>query len=306
MIKTIPEQTLLIVDDEPGDIKILNELFNSDYKIRVANNGEKALQIALSDDHPDLILLDIMMPGIDGYEVCRKLRADSRTKNIPVIFVTARCDEEDETKGLRMGAVDYVTKPFSPDIVKARVQTHAELKKHRDFLESLSLQDGLTGIANRRRFDEYLVTTWDFATRESSPLSLILIDVDHFKLFNDNYSHQAGDDCLKVIAQALAATLRRKIDLVARYGGEEFACILPKTPLHVAVTIAELFQENILALQIPHAYSSTGSYITISQGVATVMPKKDLSSGMLIKAADNSLYKSKATGRNKITSIDLK
>ncbi|MCL6559450.1 MAG: diguanylate cyclase, partial [Firmicutes bacterium] len=260
------KQTILIVDDSPENITVLGALLRLDYTVRVATNGKKALKIVESDNPPDLILLDVMMPGMDGYEVCRRLKADSRTRNIPVIFITARCGEEDEVKGFETGAVDYVTKPFSPVVIKARVRTHVELKRYRDFLVNTSYCDGLTAIANRRRFDEYYATMWDLSVRESLPLSLILIDIDNFKLFNDNYGHQEGDACLIRIAQKLSASAKRKTDLVARYGGEEFVCVLPNTGLDGAVVVAEEFRAGILSLQIPHAYSSTGSYVTVSQG----------------------------------------
>lgn len=296
------KQTVLVVDDEPGNIRVLLELLRPDYDMLVATNGETALQIALSDSPPDLVLLDVVMPGIDGDEVCKRLQADARTKTIPIIFITGKSSEQDVIKGFELGAVDYVTKPFSPVVVKARVQTHTELKKHRDVLEGLSYSNGLTGIANRRWFDEYLASAWDFAIRESSPLSLIMIDIDHFKLFNDHYGHQAGDDCLKRISQALASLMRRKIDLVARYGGEEFGCILPKTDLDGAVLMAESFQEAVLSLHIPHAYSPANTSVTISQGVASVVPTRDSSPQVLIKAADEALYQSKQSGRNRVSS----
>jgi diguanylate cyclase (GGDEF)-like protein len=303
MTDTNGGQTLLIADDEPGNIKMLLELLRSEYKIRVANNGEKVLKIALSEEPPDLILLDVMMPGLDGYEVCRRLKSDPLTQKIPVIFITGKITEQDEIQGFEAGAVDYITKPFSSVVVKARVKTHIELKQARDYLENRSLQDGLTGIANRRRFNEHLENAWNFTCREALPLSLIIIDIDHFKLFNDNYGHQAGDVCLTQIAQKLSATLRRKIDLIARYGGEEFGCILPMTMLDNAIMIAESFRADILSLQIPHAYSSTGSCVTISQGVATIIPTKDSLPGSLIHAADEALYRSKETGRNKVSGV---
>lgn len=303
MTDQIEKQALsvvLIVDDEPGNIRILVELLRPYYTTRVATNGETALRIAMSENPPDLVLLDIMMPGMDGYEVCRKLKADPCTQHIPVIFITAKDSEEDQITGFETGAVDYVTKPFSPVIVKARVKTHVELKKFREFYESLSLRDGLTCIANRRRFDEYLTATWNLARRESSPLSLILIDIDYFKLFNDNYGHKEGDACLIRVAQTLAASLRRSVDLMARYGGEEFGCILPNTTLDGATAMAEKFREGILALQIPHASSPTADYLTISQGVATMIPSSDTSPDILIKAADEALYRAKTAGRNRV------
>ncbi|MBF0550484.1 MAG: PleD family two-component system response regulator [Deltaproteobacteria bacterium] len=302
MIEQSQKQNILIVDDEPANIKILTELLGSKFTIRAATNGEKALKIVGSDKPPDLVLLDVMMPGIDGYAVCQRLKADPTTQNIPVIFITSKDSEEDQVKGFKAGAVDYIMKPFSPVVVEARVQTHVELKIQREFLKELSFRDGLTGIANRRRFNDYLRTVWDFAVREASPMSLILIDLDHFKNYNDNYGHQAGDTCLIQVAQAMAAALQRKVDLIARYGGEEFGCILPKTDLDGAFLIAEKLHDSILALQIPHAPSTTCSSVSISQGVASTIPSKDASPDDLLKMADQALYQAKQTGRNRCCS----
>lgn len=296
------KQNILIVDDSPENISVLGELLRLDYTVRVATNGEKALKIVESDNPPDLILLDVMMPGMDGYEVCRRLKANSRTQNIPVIFITAMCSEEDEVKGFEMGAVDYVTKPFNPVTIRVRVRTHVELKRYRDFLINTSYCDGLTAIPNRRRFDEYYAAMWSLSTRRSLPISVILIDIDDFKLYNDNYGHQEGDACLIRIAQKLSTSLKRKTDLLARYGGEEFICVLPGNDIESAVIVAEDIRSNILSLQIPHAFSSTGSFVTVSQGVATVFSTKELSPKVLIMAADESLYKAKRSGRNKIHS----
>lgn len=298
-------QTILIVEDSTENITILGELLRMDYKIRVATNGMKALLIADSDNPPDLILLDVMMPEMDGYEVCKRLKENPRTHNIPVIFITAKSGDEDQVIGFEKGAVDYITKPFSPVVIKARVRTHMELKKYRDILEDLSYRDGLTGIANRRRFDEYYDTVWNLSLRISSPLSLIMIDIDHFKLFNDHYGHQAGDDCLIQVAGTLAALVRRKNDMVARYGGEEFVCILPNTDIDDANSIAEKFRTGILSLAIPHSSSMTG-YVTISQGVASVVPSRDLVAKALIAAADEALYQAKNSGRNNACTVLLK
>ena len=300
MIKNMDTATLLIVDDSSENIKILLDLFRDEYKIKIANTGEKALRILLSDDLPDLILLDVLMPGMDGYEVCRNIKKDSRTCKIPIIFVTGKISDQDQIKGFEAGGVDYVCKPFNPIIVKARVETHVELKKQREFLEDISCRDGLTGIFNRRRFDEYLKQAWEVSCSEQSSLAIILIDVDYFKLFNDNYGHQEGDECLKNISITLANSLKRKIDLVARYGGEEFGCILPKTDIHGAVRVAEKFRENILSLQIPHAYSKASGYVTISQGVSATSPEKKRLQESLIKSADEALYRAKTGGRNEI------
>lgn len=301
MRKALPEmQTLLIVDDEPGNIEILIALLHLEFHIRVVNSGEKALDIIHSSDPPDLVLLDICMPGIDGYEVCRIMKADPQTCRIPVIFITASVSEADEIKGFEAGAVDYVTKPFSPVIVRARVHTHAELKKHRDYLEHQSLRDGLTQIPNRRRFDEYLASTWDYACRASADISLIMLDIDDFKKFNDQYGHHEGDECLIKVAQRLERTLRRKIDLAARYGGEEFACILPFTEKSGGFKMAEQLRSGVCELQIPHSSSSAGPFVTVSAGLACVRASRDLCPGKLITGADQALYEAKARGRNRV------
>jgi diguanylate cyclase (GGDEF)-like protein len=296
------QHTILIVDDSPENITVLGSLLRPDYKVRVATSGEKALKIAKSDAPPDLILLDVMMPGMDGYQVCEKIKSDQRTKNIPIIFITAKNNEADEVKGFTFGAVDYVAKPFSPIVIQARVRTHLELKKYRDFLENTSYCDGLTTIANRRRFDEYLGSTWCMSVRESLPLSLIMIDIDNFKQFNDHYGHQEGDTCLIRIAEALSASLRRKTDLIARYGGEEFVCVLPNTGTEGVAITAENIRSNILSLRIPHLHSTPTGCVTVSQGLASIRPVCDVSSDTLITAADEALYEAKESGRNRICS----
>ena len=298
------KSTILIVDDMPANIKVLGELLRDEYKIRLATGGKKALQMARSSNPPDLILLDVIMPEMDGYEVCAQLKADKATKNIPVIFITAMDLEKDETKGLSLGAVDYITKPFSLPIVKARVKTHLELKHHRDILEDLSTLDGLTGISNRRRFDEFLEIEWFRAIRESTPLALLMIDIDHFKLYNDNYGHIAGDDCLKLVAKNLLDGIRRPADFLARYGGEEFAVILPMTDIQGAVTVGSSLIERINTLKIPHIHSMVSDQISISIGAASIIPDRKNSTVFLIENADNCLYLAKEGGRNRVESID--
>ncbi len=294
--------TILIVDDQPANIKIIGGALKGDYQIKMATSGLKAIEIA-SADPPDLILLDIIMPGIDGYEVCRRLKNNQKTKGIPIIFITAKDQEEDETKGLDYGAVDYITKPFSLPIVKARVKTHLELKKHRDILEDLSTLDGLTSIPNRRKFDEFLKLEWRRSVRGSYPLSLIMIDIDNFKLFNDNYGHDVGDECLKQVANNLCTTAKRPADFVARYGGEEFVCILPDTSIEKASKFAEILRVNIELLNIPHDFSPTGNRVTISLGSATINPAINKSYELLVKSADKALYIAKSKGKNRAESV---
>ena len=295
------KHSILIVDDVPANIKVLGESLKADYRIRLATDGEKALKMAASTTPPDIVLLDIVMPKMDGYEVCRRLKEDPTTRNIPVIFITAMAEEEDETKGLACGAVDYITKPFSLPIVRARVKTHLELKRHRDTLEALSTLDGLTGIPNRRRFDEVLNVEWLRGQREGVFLSLIMLDIDHFKLYNDNYGHIEGDDCLKKVAACLARAMGRPADFLARYGGEEFAVVLPMTDREGCATVAAALLEQIGELRLPHAYSPVSSQVTISLGGATMRPDRLASPKTLVERADRALYASKMAGRNRYT-----
>lgn len=304
MNKKPQKPTILVVDDVPSNVQILAEVLSYLYRIKVANNGVDALEIAQREPHPDLILLDVMMPDMDGFEVCRRLKADVRTHNIPVIFATAKNSESDEELGLNLGAVDYITKPFVIPIVKARIRNHILLKQQADLLESLSLLDALTDIPNRRRFDEALVTEWARAKRDATPLSLIMIDIDHFKQYNDYYGHGAGDNCLQMVAAELAKGVVRPGDLVARYGGEEFIVILPETDQEAAGQIAERLRERIEKLSIAHIYPKPSSIVTISAGVATQTEiPENLSAQMLHEAADKALYMAKAGGRNRVCSL---
>lgn len=298
------QQTILIVDDAKTNIAILANLLKQDYQVQAATNGEKALEIAFCDSPPDLILLDIVMPQMDGYEVCRRLKASEKTKGIPIIFITGKESEEDEVKGFELGASDYITKPFNPTVVKARVNTQAELKRNRDYMEKISYLDGLTGIANRRKFDEFLDFSWSFAMRHSLAIALIMIDIDFFKLYNDHYGHLKGDACVKQIAQALATSLLRKSDLIARYGGEEFVCVLPGADHEKALITAEKLRQSVSSLQIPHELSTVSEFVTISLGAAAIVPPMDAPSSLLIHAADTALYTSKETGRNRVSSAD--
>lgn len=290
--------TILIVDDHPPNIHLLAEALSEDYELIVATNGQEAIDLALSGDAPDLILLDILMPGMSGYDVCERLRQEPWTKSTPIIFVTAKNREEDETFGLAAGAVDYITKPFSMPIVKARVRAHVELKRHRDLLETLSLRDGLTGIPNRRQFEQHLERCWRLACREHRPLSLCLADIDQFKLFNDRYGHIAGDECLRKVANSLHACANRPLDLVARFGGEEFAAILHGTDAAGALDLGEALRVSIVTLAIPNNAAFAGAAVTVSVGVATVMPDESFAATDLVNRADQALYQAKGNGRN--------
>ncbi len=290
---------VLIVDDTPANLHVLAEALSDDYELSIATDGARGLELARRrEQRPHLILLDVMMPGLSGFEVCRQLKQDRATRDIPVIFVTARGDPEDETLGLSLGAVDYVAKPFHLPIVLARIRNHVNLKIKADLLERHANIDGLTDIPNRRRFDEALAGEWRRAQREDKPLALILLDVDHFKRYNDNYGHGEGDLCLRRIARALCDTLTRPGDLCARYGGEEFAAILPGTDLDGALNIAERLRQNILRLGIPHAGNAPLDIASVSIGCACARPSTGGYPRRLLDLADSMLYEAKAAGRN--------
>lgn len=290
---------ILLVDDAHTNIQVLNDALKDDYRVFFATTGKEALKIA-SESMPDLILLDVIMPDMDGYEVCRSIKSDPILKNIPIIFITAMNQQEDEAIGLELGAVDYICKPFNPGIVRLRVRNQIELKRQRDILAQLSHLDGLTGIPNRRAIEEGLEREWRRGIRAGHPLSLIMVDIDHFKSYNDEKGHLAGDDCLKIVSKALQSATVRAGDMVARYGGEEFLAILPDTDEAGARLVASRMQSAISTLALPHPSSPVESCITISIGMATAVPtmKKDFK--WLLETTDNALYKAKSAGRNRL------
>ncbi|MFH1955090.1 MAG: diguanylate cyclase [Pseudomonadota bacterium] len=296
------KQKILIADDERFNLNILVDILKPDYKVIVAKDGKQALKRAESNP-PDLILLDIMMPEMDGYEVCKNLKENEQTKDIPVIFITAMKEAGDEARGFDLGAVDYITKPFQAAIVMARVKAQLKMKWQADMLRQMASIDGLTEIPNRQKFEEVFDREWNRAVRNKVPLSVLLMDIDFFKQYNDAYGHGRGDNCLKEVAQALAGTIRRPGDFVARYGGEEFIAVLPETDIPGAMTIAETMRSNVELLKILHAQSVPLDFVTISIGVSSVFPSGGFSDAALVSvvaAADEMLYKAKAAGRNQV------
>ncbi|MBU0733637.1 MAG: diguanylate cyclase [Proteobacteria bacterium] len=296
------KQKILIADDERFNLNILVDILKPDYKVIVAKDGKQALKRAESNP-PDLILLDIMMPELDGYEVCKNLKENEQTKDIPVIFITAMKEAGDEARGFDLGAVDYITKPFQAAIVMARVKAQLKMKWQADMLRQMASIDGLTEIPNRQKFEEVFDREWNRAVRNKVPLSVLLMDIDFFKQYNDAYGHGRGDKCLKEVAQALAGTIRRPGDFVARYGGEEFIAVLPETDIPGAMTIAETMRSNVELLKILHAQSVPLDFVTISIGVSSVFPSGGFSDAALVSvvaAADEMLYKAKAAGRNQV------
>ncbi len=293
---------LLVVDDQPANIQAVYQIFSGQHQVLMATNGEQALTLCLKTP-PDLILLDVVMPGMDGLETCRRLKALDITRNIPVIFVTGGSRVEEENECWEVGAIDFVSKPINPATLRNRVRAHLILKQQTDLLRLMAFRDGLTGVSNRRYFDDRYNVEWRRAQRAGSALSVIMIDVDHFKLYNDHYGHAEGDKCLRMVASELNAQLNRPADLLARYGGEEFVCILPDTDLNGARITAERMRLSVEKIALPHAASLTSSCVTISIGIATMEDKvsEDLAP-VLVDKADEQLYIAKRSGRNRISS----
>ncbi len=302
---TLPQRPkLLIVDDQPLNVQTLYQVFHDHCEVIVATSGARALELA-EEQQPDLVLLDVVMPEMDGFEVCRRLKADGSTKEIPILFVTAQDNPEDETRGLELGAVDFITKPINPAVVKARVRTQLTLKAQADFLRSLAFLDGLTGIPNRRHFNQRLESEWRACQRSGRPLSLIMIDVDYFKFYNDHYGHEAGDDCLKAVARALRQLASRGRDLVARFGGEEFVALLPECDLEGAREMAENIRAAIESMAVTHEASHVSGVVTASVGAAVTVPREGNQPRALLAAADQQLYASKRDGRNRVAAQQL-
>ncbi|AFL99869.1 PAS domain S-box/diguanylate cyclase (GGDEF) domain-containing protein [Desulfitobacterium dehalogenans ATCC 51507] len=300
--KDISKPRVLIVDDQLFNLKLLENALKEDYIVMTAANGVEALEQATGKSQPDIILLDVIMPVMNGYEVCIRLREMPETRDIPVILLTALKNEKNEEYALQLGVVDYITKPFSLPIIKGRIKNHVEQKKYRDRQRENSYMDELTQIANRRKFNESVAIEWNRARRNGSYLSVLMIDADLFKKYNDFYGHLEGDNCLYKIAQTLKLNLKRSSDLVARWGGEEFACILTDTDRIGAILVGERLRKAIVNLNIPSQVSDVDRVVTVSVGAATMLPSDDNSLEELLQKADLALYKAKKSGRNRVCS----
>ena len=282
---------VLLVDDAPVNIQVLAACLKQDYQLKIATNGVRCLELATSTPVPDLILLDIEMPDMGGYEVCQNLKQNSNTKDIPIIFVTARDADQDEEYGLNIGAVDYITKPIRPAIVQARVRTQITLKQQRDMLQTLALHDQLTDLYNRHYLMEAAEQKIAESERYHFPLSLLMLDVDHFKQVNDQHGHATGDVVLKAIAKILLEQ-SRKDDIAARMGGEEFVLLMGQCDLPSAFQRAEQLRQTIEAAQ------PEGLNITVSIGAAEFSEQQSFDG--ILSLADDRLYQAKAMGRNQV------
>lgn len=290
---------ILIIDDSLVQATVLKNILKDDYHVEICPSGRHGVQAAQEQPF-SLILLDVIMPGWDGFEVLAQLKQKEGSRDIPVILITSLSDVGNEEKGLRLGAVDYIIKPFNAHIVKARVHTHTQLYAYRRTFADLALLDGLTGIPNRRNYDERRLREWGRAAREGGTLSIGLIDIDYFKQYNDRYGHPKGDEVLREVARAIAGRLHPAVDFAGRYGGEEFVFLLPDTSRAHSARVAEEIRAGVEALHIPHAGSGVSNYVTVSIGGMTAAPGPSDLYEPAFQMVDGMLYRAKNCGRNRV------
>ncbi|MGH8482380.1 MAG: diguanylate cyclase domain-containing protein [Nevskiaceae bacterium] len=303
---------ILIADDSRTLRAALGDQLRAmGHTVMEAHEGAQAIEMFRADE-PDLIVLDVDMPVMNGYETARQLRALGGDHGwIPIIFLSSNVQDKDIATGIDAGGDDYLAKPVSPTVLRAKINAMQRITDMRqrlvDLTEELagmnaslreeSSHDALTGIPNRRCFDAAFEQEWHHAMRTGKPLALLLADVDHFKLYNDTYGHQRGDECLKAVANAMRSAARRKVDLVARYGGEEFALLLPETPPVSALLVASRVLETLRGMRLPHE-AAPGGHVTMSIGVCATAPQNGQDPAELVKTADRALYDAKSKGRN--------
>ena len=291
-------EKILIIDDSPVQAAHLKSILEKDYQITTVQEPQTGLDYAREQDF-SLILLDVVMPGMDGFVLLKKLQEEVATRHIPVILITSLSDIENEQRGLTLGAVDYIYKPFHPLIVKARVNTHIKLYQYRKQVEYQSMTDQLTGIANRRRYERVSMQKWQEAIRLKVPFSICMMDIDHFKKYNDTFGHPAGDTVITAVAATAGRYLRRNTDFLARYGGEEFVAFMLGDSSKQAFEQMRRVRGAVEELHIPHS-GSVSEWVTISVGGTTVVPKRGDSFGTYLKIADAMLYDAKSFGRNRV------
>ena len=295
-------EKILIVDDSRLQAAQLKSILEEDYDITIAQTAEDGLRLA-SIGNFSLILLDVIMPGMDGFTLLKRLQEEVIVQSVPVILITSLTDEESEQRGLTLGAVDYITKPFRPLIVKARVDTHIKLYKYRKQVEHQSRTDQLTGVANRWQHDRYSILKWKEAARLHVPFSICMFDIDRFKAFNDTFGHPAGDKVIISVSKIIDSHLQRTTDFLARYGGEEFVAFLMGDPSEKAFAHLQTIRKAVENSHIPHA-PAVADWVTISIGGVTVIPQMNESYQSVLKVADNMLYEAKSSGRNRVIWMD--
>lgn len=295
-------EKILIVDDSIVQAAQLKAILDEEYDVTIAQTAAEGLARASSENY-SLVLLDVVMPGMDGFTLLKRLQEEIITQSVPVILITSLSDAVNEQRGLVLGAVDYITKPYIPLIVQARVNTHVKLYKYRRQVEEQSMTDQLTGIANRRRYDQYSITKWNEAARMRVPFSICMFDIDHFKIYNDTFGHPAGDKVIAAVAKTIASYLNRSTDFLARYGGEEFVALFLGDPSEKLFAHLKKIRQAIEDLHIPHD-PSVSDWVTVSIGGVTVVPSRDSSYAVYLKIADTMLYDAKKAGRNRVVWAD--
>ena len=317
---------ILIVDDSEDQLLVLKSILSGEgyKKIHLVKSADQASEIlglknSYKKENIDLILMDINMPDVNGIEACEEIKKHEELRDIPIIMITAHREENHLQSAFHAGAMDYINKPINKTELLARVHSALKLKRETDSrkerereltemaelldeankqLTRMSYRDGLTGVPNRRYFDEFFVGEWKHAIREKESISLIMVDIDCFKAYNDTYGHLKGDDCLKKVAETLDKALKRPKDFLCRYGGEEFIAVLPNTDEKGVLEVANRFQKEIKKLEIEHEISTANKYVTISIGVATVKPEHTEQTKPFVNAVDKALYAAKQSGRN--------
>ena len=317
---------ILIVDDSEDQLLVLKSILSGEgyKKIHLVKSAGQAFEIlglknSYKEEHIDLILMDINMPDIDGIEACEKIKKHEELRDIPIIMITAHREENHLQSAFNAGAMDFITKPINKTELLARVHSALKLKRETDSrkerereltdmaelldeankkLTRMSYRDGLTGVPNRRYFEEFFVGEWKYAIREKESISLIMVDIDCFKAYNDTYGHLKGDDCLRKVAKTLEEALKRPKDFLCRYGGEEFVAVLPNTDEKGVLEVANRFLRETKKLKIEHKKSFAGKYVTISIGVATIKPERDKKTNSFVSDVDKALYAAKQAGRN--------
>jgi diguanylate cyclase (GGDEF)-like protein len=292
---------IMLMVDDAFNLDMLKGTLSGEYELQTVRSGENVIAQAI-EHLPDLILLDVNTPEMNGFDILLKLKEADVTRHIPVIFVACLASAEDEENGLDLGAVDYIARPFNEGVIRARVRAHLQIAEYIRAVEKLSMMDALTDIPNRRHFDIRIREEWRRMIRAQKPISMLMIDVDKFKVYNDTYGHTQGDLLLQSIAKVFSANIKRAPDMVARWGGEEFAVLLPETDLNGALIVAERIRASVEAEIIPCAGMEHGTSVTISTGLVSTIPSLDKSMDAFVEHADKNLYIAKLTGRNKVVS----